>query len=225
VRGATVDSSSVPTRRRDGDDAEVDAARDAGDTLGGSSRCGQRDAAGGGGYDVAERRLDGRLAAALMRIQAMKAVEVGLGFESARRRGSRVHDEIVPARPAAPQPQQRGRRRGRHDERRGRGRPRGDEAAVDAAARDAQRRHGDRRGVEATVERSDVCAAPAASVVAEAVVRCTLADALLEKTGGDSCPRCGATSTHTGPARGAIPERARQGRAQSAPTPDESGPA
>src|SRR5262245_13842292 len=76
--------------------AEVDAAREAGDTLGGIVEVRARGMPpGAGGYDVAERRLDGRLGAALLRVQAFKGVEVGLGFESARLRGSAVHDEIV----------------------------------------------------------------------------------------------------------------------------------
>src|SRR5213078_3970739 len=75
---------------------EVDAAREAGDTLGGVVEVRARGLPPGiGGYDVAERRLDGRLGAALIRVQAMKGVEIGMGFEAARLRGSQVHDEIL----------------------------------------------------------------------------------------------------------------------------------
>ena len=169
--------------------AEVDAARDAGDTLGGVVEvraCGLPP--GLGGYDTAERRLDGRLAAALMRVHAIKGVEIGMGFESARLRGSLVHDEILPDGAG-------GVRRSRNNAGgiEG-GMTNGEDVAVRAAMKPLSTLRRALRSVDtatgeavlATVERSDVCAAPAASVVAEAVVALVLADALLEKTGGDS---------------------------------------
>ena len=168
---------------------EVDAARAAGDTLGGIVEV----HAGGlppgiGGYATPEQRLDGRLAGALMRIQAMKAVEVGMGFDSARRRGSEVHDEILPEGPIGTR---------RASNRSGGiegGMTTGEVVVVRAAMKPLSTLRRALRSVDvltgqaadATVERSDVCAVPAASVVAEAVVALVLADALLEKTGGDS---------------------------------------
>jgi chorismate synthase len=127
-----------------------------------------------------------------MRIQAMKAVEFGMGFESARRRGSEVHDEILPGGTA-------GSAVGVHRAtNRSGGLEGGMTTGEDLVARVAMKPLSTLRralrsvdvatgeAVEATVERSDVCAAPAASVVAEAVVALVLADALLVKSGGDS---------------------------------------
>lgn len=169
--------------------AEVDAARDAGDTLGGIVEVRAAGLPPGvGGYATAEERLDGRLGAALLRIQAMKAAEIGDGFASARRRGSEVHDEIV--RGADGVVVRATNRSGGIEG----GMTTGETVVVRAAMkplstlRRALRSVDTATGadVEATVERSDVCAAPAASVVAEAVVALVLADALLDKTGGDS---------------------------------------
>jgi len=169
--------------------AAVDAARAAGDTLGGVVEVVARGMPPGvGGFALPEHRLDGRLGGALLRIQAMKAVEIGLGFAASRLHGSEVHDGIVPD--AA------------HGTRRATNRAGGIEGGVttgeDVVVRAAMKPLSTLRrplasvdvltgdAVEATVERSDVCAAPAASVVAEAVVALVLADALLEKTGGDA---------------------------------------
>jgi chorismate synthase len=168
--------------------AEVDAAREAGDTLGGVLEVRARGLPPGvGGYDVAERRLDGRLAAALLRIQAMKGVEIGMGFEAARLRGSAVHDEILAG--AAGVHRSRNNAGGIEG-----GMTNGEDVVVRVAMKPLSTLRRAMRSVdmatgesvEATVERSDVCAVPAASVVAEAVVALTLADALLEKSGGDS---------------------------------------
>jgi chorismate synthase len=168
--------------------AEVDAAREAGDTLGGVIEVRARGMPPGvGGYDVAERRLDGRLGGALLRVQAMKGVEIGMGFEAARRRGSDVHDEIVAC--AAGVSRVRNNAGGIEG-----GMTNGEDVVVRVAMKPLSTLRRAMRSVdmatgenvEATVERSDVCAAPAASVVAEAVVALVLADALLEKTGGDS---------------------------------------
>jgi chorismate synthase len=168
--------------------AEVDAAREAGDTMGGVLEVRARGMPPGvGGYDVAERRLDGRLGAALLRIQAMKGVEIGMGFEAARRRGSDVHDEILPG--AAGVRRSRNNAGGIEG-----GMTNGEDVVVRVAMKPLSTLKRAMKSVdmatgesvEATVERSDVCAAPAASVVAETVVALTLADALLEKTGGDS---------------------------------------
>lgn len=170
--------------------AEVDSAREAGDTLGGVLEVWARGMPpGAGGYDVAERRLDGRLGAALLRIQAMKGVEIGMGFESARLRGSAVHDEILAD--GAGVHRSRNNAGGIEG-----GMTNGEDVVVRVAMKPLATLRRPMRsvdmttgeGVEAAAERSDVCAAPAASVVAEAVVALTLADALLEKTGGDSLP-------------------------------------
>lgn len=169
--------------------AEVDAARQAGDTLGGVVEVVARGMPPGvGGFDLPEHRLDGRLGAALLRIQAMKAVEIGLGFASARLRGSEVHDEILPD--SAHGTRRPSNRSGGLEG----GLTTGEDVVARAAMKPLSTLRRALRSVDATtgeevpasVERSDVCAAPAASVVAEAAVALVLADALLEKTGGDS---------------------------------------
>ena len=95
---AAADASPVRVLDKDAERrmiAEIDAAREAGDTLGGIFEVVARGLPVGLGSHVSwDRRLDGRLAQALMSIQAMKGVEIGLGFEAARRRGSQVHDEF-----------------------------------------------------------------------------------------------------------------------------------
>lgn len=168
---------------------EVDAASAAGDTLGGVIEVRARGLPPGvGGYVLPEHRLDGRLAAALVRIQAIKAFEIGMGFESARRRGSEVHDEILPD--GALGTRRSGNRSGGIEG----GMTTGEDVVVRVAMKPLSTLRRPMQSVDvatgaavlATVERSDVCAAPAASVVAEAVVAVVLADALLEKAGGDS---------------------------------------
>jgi chorismate synthase len=168
--------------------AEIDAARAAGDTVGGVLEVRASGMPPGcGGYATAEERLDGRLGAALLRIQAMKAVEIGDGFAAARARGSQVHDEIV--REGAAVRRASNRSGGIEG-----GMTTGEDVVVRVAMKPLSTLMRPLRSVdvatgeasEAAAERSDVCAAPAASVVAEAVVALVLADALLEKTGGDS---------------------------------------
>jgi len=169
--------------------AAIDEARDAGDTLGGVFEVVATGLPVGLGSHVSwSRRLDSRLAAALMGIQAMKGVEIGLGFDAPRRRGSDVHDEILPA-PGG------GCRRSRNHSG---GIEGGMTTAEDIVVRVAMKPISTLRRalrsidvttgetVEAAWERSDTCAAPAAGVIAECVVALVLADALLEKTGGDS---------------------------------------
>jgi chorismate synthase len=167
---------------------EIDAARKAGDTLGGVVEVVVHGLPPGLGSHVHwDRRIDARLAAALMGVQAIKGVELGDGFDLARRRGSAAHDEIVSTADGV---------------RRSSGRSGGTEggmttgellrvraamkpistvpralATVDVATGAAAR---------AINQRSDVCAVPAAGVVAEAMVALVLADAALEKFGGDS---------------------------------------
>jgi chorismate synthase len=168
--------------------AEVESARKDGDTLGGVVEVLAYGVPPGLGSHVHwDRRLDARLAAALMGIQAIKGVEVGDGFRTARRRGSEAHDEIEPG-PAGPR-----RRTGRAGGTEG-GMSTGDPLRVRAAMKPISTvpRALDTvdtatgEPAKAINQRSDVCAVPAAGVVAEAMVALVLADALVEKFGGDS---------------------------------------
>jgi chorismate synthase len=168
--------------------AEVEAARKDGDTLGGVVEVVVHGLPPGLGSHVHwDRRLDARLAAALMGIQAIKGVEVGDGFELARTRGSLAQDEIV---------------QGEHGLERVSGRSGGTEggmstgevlrvraamkpiSTIPRALRTVDVATGE--PAQAINQRSDVCAVPAAGVVAEAMVALVLADAVLEKFGGDS---------------------------------------
>ncbi|MBD8659509.1 chorismate synthase [Frigoribacterium sp. CFBP 8754] len=167
---------------------EVESAKKDGDTLGGVVEVLAYGVPPGLGSHVHwDRRLDSRLAAALMGIQAIKGVEVGDGFETTRRRGSVAHDEL----------HRQGGVISRDTDRAG-----GTEggmstgtvlrvragmkpiatvphalATIDVATGDESKAHH---------QRSDVCAVPAAGVVAESMVALVLADAVLEKFGGDS---------------------------------------
>lgn len=170
--------------------AEVDAAKEDGDTLGGVVEVVAHGLPVGlGSYVQADRRLDARLAGALMGIQAMKGVEVGDGFTTARRRGSAAHDEIDRSGPGV---SRRSNRAGGIEGGMTNGEPLRVRVAmkpistvpralatVDTATGQAATAHH---------QRSDVCAVPAAGVVAEALVALVLADAVLEKFGGDSLP-------------------------------------
>ncbi len=167
---------------------EVDAARKEGDTLGGVVEVLAYGLPPGLGSHVHwDRRLDSRLAAALMGIQAIKGVEVGDGFETARRRGSQAHDEIEHGDGVLR------RRSGRAGGTEG-GMSTGDPLRVRAAMKPISTvpRALDTVDVatgasaKAINQRSDVCAVPAAGVVAEAMVALVIADACLEKFGGDS---------------------------------------
>ena len=173
----------------------VDAAQEEGDTLGGVFEVVATGlVAGLGSYVSWDRRLDGRLAGALMSIPAMKGIEIGMGFETARRRGSAVHDEIE------------------HDPSWSIDRTGGYKRLTNAAGgveggittgaplvvrvamkplsslmrplKSVDLRTKER--ADAIRERSDVAALAAAGVVGEAMVAMVLADALLEKFGGDS---------------------------------------
>lgn len=168
--------------------AEVDAARKDGDTLGGIVEVLAYGLPPGLGSHVHwDRRLDGQLAQALMSIQAIKGVEVGDGFETTRRRGSAAHDELFVTDDGIT---------------RGSDRAGGTEggmstgtvlrvragmkpiATVPRALRTIDTATGDT--ASAHHQRSDVCAVPAAGVVAEAMVAIVLATSMLEKFGGDS---------------------------------------
>ncbi|MEO7130335.1 MAG: chorismate synthase [Dermatophilaceae bacterium] len=168
--------------------AEVDAARKDGDTLGGVVEVLAYGLPPGlGSYVHWDRKLDARLAGALMSIQAIKGVEVGDGFETARRRGSQAHDEMDRIDGTIR------RRTGRAGGTEG-GMSNGDVLRVRAAMKPistvprALATVDVATGEAATAihQRSDVCAVPAAGVVAEAMVALVLAQACLEKFGGDS---------------------------------------
>lgn len=153
-----------------------------------------------GSHTQWDRKLDGRLAQALMSIQAMKGVEIGLGFEMARRRGSQVHDEIFfdPKKDVGegtPRIVPTGFYRGSNNSGGTEGgMTNGAPLVVRVAMKPISTLMSPLHSVDlrskeptdASVERSDVCAAPAAAVVGEAVVAFELANAFLEKFGGDS---------------------------------------
>lgn len=175
--------------------AEVDAAHKDGDTLGGVVEVVVHGLPPGlGSYTHWDRRLDSRLAAALMGIQAIKGVEVGDGFELARTRGSAAHDEILPDDAGVDDDVLRVRRAsGRSGGTEG-GMSTGEVLRVRAAMKPIATvpralRTVDVASGEATTahhQRSDVCAVPAAGVVAEAMVALVVAEAVTEKFGGDS---------------------------------------
>lgn len=185
--------------------AEIDTCRREGDTVGGVVEVLAYGVPPGLGSHVHwDRRLDARLAAALMGVQAIKGVEVGDGFRTARRRGSAAHDEIERVDGVLR------RRSGRAGGTEG-GMSTGDVLRVRAAMKPISTvpRALDTVDVstgEAAVainQRSDVCAVPAAGVVAEAMVALVLADAVLEKFGGDSVPE---TARNVGAYLDALPD-------------------
>src|SRR5580765_718775 len=172
--------------------AEIDRARDAGDTMGGSFEVIAHAVPPGLGSHVQwDRKLDGRLAQALMSIPAIKAVGIGRGPAVATVPGSRVHDEILPGNAQAAVPLRRptnnagGLEGGVTD---------GEDLRVTGYMKPISTLMKPLRSVDlatmtespAAIERSDVCAVPAAAVVAEAMVAIVLADAVVEKFGGDS---------------------------------------
>jgi len=170
--------------------AAIDEAGEQGDTLGGTFRVIARGVPPGlGSYVHWDRKLDGRLAQAVLSINAVKGVEFGAGFEGASRRGSEFHDEID------------------YDEGKFRhltnraggltgGVTNGEPIDLRVAIKPISTMKKPMRSIdlntkektEAHYERSDVCVVAAAGVIGEAVVALTVADALLEKFGGDSMP-------------------------------------
>ena len=169
----------------------IDRARDAGDTLGGAFEIIVTGVPVGlGSYVQWDRKLDGRLGQALLCIHAIKAVGIGIGPEVALRPGSRVHDEILPpdahtealVRPTNNAGGLEG------------GVTNGQDVRVTGFMKPIATLMNPLRSVDLTtmqnapaaIERSDVCAVPAAAVVGEAMVSFVLADAFLEKFGGDS---------------------------------------
>ncbi|HIF21821.1 MAG TPA: chorismate synthase [Gemmatimonadetes bacterium] len=173
--------------------AEIDSAKERGDTLGGVFEVVATGLPVGlGSYVSWDQKLDGRLAGAVMSVQAVKGVEFGLGFEGAVRPGSQVHDPIVLAE-QKPRTGGLGRASNRAGGLEG-GVTTGEPLVVRGAMKpistlrkrlpSVDMRDGSEG--DAAVERSDVCAVPAAGVVAEAMVALVLADAFLDKFGGDS---------------------------------------
>jgi chorismate synthase len=173
--------------------AAILAAAHAGDTLGGTFEVVATGVPPGLGSHVQwDRKLDGRLAQALMSIHAIKGVEIGLGFGAARVRGSEVHDPIGYEAGGFTRPSNRA---GGLEGGITNGMPVVCRAAMKPIATlkkalpsvDVRTKE----PFEAAFERSDVCAVAAASVVGEAMVAVTLAEALLEKLGGDSLRELG----------------------------------
>lgn len=181
VRCADADAAAEMIKR-------IDHAKENGDTVGGIFEVIVRGCPIGlGSYAMPDRKLDGRLAGALMSIQAIKGVEIGLGFEAARRFGSNVHDPIG----------HDGHRYVRSSNGAGGlegGVTNGEDVVVRVAMKPISTLYKPLPSVNmqtkevelAAIERSDYCALPAASVVGENVVAWVIADALIEKLGGDS---------------------------------------
>jgi chorismate synthase len=186
----------------------IDAAKKAGDTLGGEIEVVARGVVVGLGSHVSwDRKLDGRLAGMLMSIPAVKAVEIGLGVEAARRPGSAVHDPIdpsidhaaaserAPATPPLPGDRRAGfRRRTNNAGGLEGGITTGEPLVIRVAMKPISTLMSPLptvdlatgRTANAQSERSDVTAVPAMGVIAEALTAVVLADAMLEKFGGDS---------------------------------------
>ena len=171
----------------------IDAAKADGNTLGGICEIVCDGVPAGLGSHVSwERKLDGRLARALMSIHAVKGVEFGLGFEGARLRGSEAHDEIdsAPGRAIAGGVRRRTNRAGGLEG----GITNGEPIVAKVAMKPistlmsplATVEMTTREGASAVAERSDVTAVPAMGVIAEAMMAFVIADAFLEKFGGDS---------------------------------------
>ncbi|GAA1028277.1 chorismate synthase [Virgisporangium ochraceum] len=168
--------------------AEVDAAKKDADTLGGIVEVLAYGVPPGlGSHTQWDRKLDARLATALMSIQAIKGVEIGDAFTQARSRGSKAHDEIIPTADGVKRVTDRaGGLEG--------GITSGEPLRVKAAMKPISSLNRALQTVDITTgeaatainQRSDVCAVPAAAVVAEAMVALVLAEAATEKFGGDS---------------------------------------
>jgi chorismate synthase len=190
------DASPVRTLDPDAEKAmirAIDEAKEEGDSLGGVFEVVARGAPVGLGSHVSwDRKLDGRLGQAVLSVPAVKGVEFGPAFLNAVRHGSKVHDSIVPA---LDRPRAGG--LGRGSNRAGGlegGVTTGEPLLIRGAMKPISTLRKPLASVDlrngsvasAAVERSDVCAVPAAAVVAEAMVALVLADALVEKFGGDS---------------------------------------
>jgi chorismate synthase len=199
----------------------IDAAREAGDTVGGAFEVIAHGVPPGlGSYAQWDRKLDGRLAQALMSIPAIKAVGFGRATDVGHLPGSKVHDEILPA-GGPPSGTVPGIRRPTNNAGGLEGGvTNGEDLRATAWMKPISTLMKPLRSLDletmadapATIERSDVCAVPAAAVVGEAMVGLVLADALLEKFGADSVEEIDAAWQHAARARAARlapkPERA-----------------
>jgi chorismate synthase len=193
---AAADESQLRTLDRGAEErmiAYIDEIKRAGNTLGGICEVVADGLPVGLGSHVSwDRKLDGRIAAAIMSIPAVKGVEIGMGFDTARVTGAQVHDEIEPApgRTIAGNVRRKTNRAGGLEGGMTTGEPLVVRVAmkpistlmrplgtVDVATGES---------AQAVAERSDVTAVPAMGVIAEAMIAFVLADALLEKFGGDS---------------------------------------
>lgn len=170
--------------------ARIDEAKKKGDSVGGVFEVVVRGLPIGlGSYVQWDRKLDGKLAQAIMSIQAIKGVEVGLGFEAARRFGSKVHDSLYYDKKTKNFYRKSNGAGGLEG-----GMTNGELLVIRGAMKPISTLYKPLDSVDiktkepfkASIERSDTCALPAAAVIAENVVAITLADALLEKLGGDS---------------------------------------
>jgi chorismate synthase len=173
--------------------AHIDATKRAGNTLGGICEVVCSGMVVGLGSHVSwDRKLDGRIAQAMMSIPAVKAVEIGMGFEGSRRPGSEVHDEIDPA-PGSPRAGNVKRRTNRAGGLEG-GITNGEPLVIRVGMKPISTLMQPLKTVDlatgesadAVAERSDVTAVPAMGVIAEAMLAFVLADAMMEKFGGDS---------------------------------------
>ena len=173
--------------------ALIDKAKKEGDTLGGVCEVVARGLPIGMGSHISwDRKLDGRIGAAMMSIPAVKGVEIGAGFTAARKRGSEVHDEIVGA-PDRARSGETARRTNRAGGLEG-GMTNGEPLIVRVAMKPISTLMRPLATVEmktgepaqAVAERSDVTAVPAMGVIAEAMLAFVLAQAAIEKFGGDS---------------------------------------
>ena len=171
--------------------AAIDAAREGLDSVGGIFEVRASGLPFGLGAHVQwDRRLDGRLAQAILAINAVKGVEIGPAFENARKPGSQVHDQLLPASQWLKRPWERRSNRAGGLEA---GMTNGEDLVVRGALKPiatlprrlptADLLTGEE--AEAFYERADTCVVPAAGVIGEAMVLVTLADAALEKFGGD----------------------------------------
>jgi chorismate synthase len=193
---AAADASPLRTLDADAEAvmmARIDAAKKEGNTLGGICEVVVTGLPVGLGSHVSwDRRLDGRLGQAMLSIPAVKGVEIGLGFETARRTGAEVHDEIE----AAPGSTRTGHVRRRSNRAGGTegGMTTGEPLVIRVAMKPISTLMRPLATVDtatgehavAVAERSDVTAVPAMGVIAEAMAAFVVADALLEKCGGDS---------------------------------------
>jgi chorismate synthase len=192
----TADASPLRTLDKDAESKMIeliDAAKKDGDTLGGVCEVICRGLPVGMGSHVSwDRKLDGRIGAAMMSIHAVKGVGIGIGFEAARRRGSQVHDEILASsnRSRSADVERRTNRAGGLEG----GITNGEPLVVRVAMKPISTLMkplgtidiATGESASASVERSDVTAVPAMGEIAEAMLAFVVAEAAIEKFGGDS---------------------------------------